>query len=338
MNEIFSLSKMNYNTTSKWVSVAKIPYLANKKTSMHILKTIINGTKSNLSVYSTDFVIQQYYSNLYFKIGNKANSNQEVEFKVVKEANGDRVIYAKCPANCSIYTQLTYSSNPVLILPIICDIPDKDDSYFNDLQIEDIKEQYPKNKSFQSIRIPYFREITPGSNSYKLMEMSFSQVASYGASFYFKVQDNCFNSKEFVSCNLLVKIWIQDRELNSSIQILNGTPAIYNNYIDFKVAINKEKLSGELYIIINEPWLSLNITPLSWDYTAYCIGNVNYINPAVVATIPEANDNIKIIDSQKLSAVGKYTAEDTPTTTEKVDLIKMINELKNEIEALKATN
>ena len=41
------------------------------------------------------------------------------------------------------------------------------------------------------------------------------------------------------------------------------------------------------------------------------------------------------IDSQKISVVGKYTAEDTPTTTEKVDLIKMINELKNEIEALK---
>ena len=132
MNEIFSLSKMNYSTTSKWVSFAKIPYLANKRTPMHILKITINGTKSNLSVYSTDFVIQQYYNNLYFKIGNKANSNQEVEFKVVKETNGDRVIYAKCPPNCSIYTQLTHSSAPELILPIICDIPDKNDSYFND--------------------------------------------------------------------------------------------------------------------------------------------------------------------------------------------------------------
>ena len=335
MNEIFSLSKMNYNTTSRWVSVAKIPYLANKRTPMHILKIIIEGTKSNPSVYSTDFVIQQFYNNLYFKIGNKANSNQEVEIKAVKEINGDRVIYAKCPTNCSIYTQLTYSSAPELILPIICDIPDKDDSYFNDLQIEDIKEQYPKNKSFQSIRIPYFREITPGSNSYKLMEMSFYQSSPYGASFYFKVQDDCFNNKDFISCDLLVKIWIQDGELKSSIQILNGTLAIYNNYIDFKVAINKEKLSGELYIIINKPWLSLNITPLSWDYSAYPIKNVDYINPSVLATIPEETNNIKIIDSQKISAIGKYTAEDTPTTTEKVDLIKMINELKNEIEALK---
>ena len=336
MNEIFSLSKVNYNTTSKWVSVAKIPYLANKTTPMHILKTIINGTKDNPSVYSTDFVIQQFYKNFYFKIGNKANSNQEVEFKVVKETNGDRVIYVKCPPNCSVYTQLTHSSDPELILPIICDIPDKDDSYFNDLQIGDIEEQYPKNKSFQSIGIPYFPKITPGSNSYKFMEMSFNQIKSYGASFYFKVQDNCFNNKDFVSCDLLVKIWIQDTEIKSSIQILNGTSAIYNNYIDFKVAINKEKLSGELYIIINKPWLSLNITPLSWDYSSYPIKEVNYINPSVADTIPEETVNIKIVDSQKLSAVGKYTAEDTPTTTEKVDLIKMINELKNEIEALKS--
>ena len=61
MNEIFSLSKMNYNTTSKWVSVAKIPYLANRRTPMHILKITIKEKKSNLSVYSTDFVIQQFY-------------------------------------------------------------------------------------------------------------------------------------------------------------------------------------------------------------------------------------------------------------------------------------
>lgn len=324
----FSFSKKNNNDTPKYVSIAKMSNLSIYSTKTHVLN-IYNISSNNEQYNCIKLIIQQYYSNFVFKIDNK-NLCDDLFYnniKIVKDSNGCCTIYALCNKRSRVVSDVIFSDNENFIEPILYSEPSLDINFFSDKTLIYAVNNYDKKTPYNQVVIPYVSS-NSNPNAFKFLTISFSKISSVDANYLFKLQDNGYNNGGIVSCDLLLRGKIRsDGSVFADIEISNPSNEVAKNAFDVKAVADKESKKIDFYIIQNKTWLILNLIPISWNFDDYRITST-IISNVVASQLPDSSNNITIFSSKHTLVNGLYSFLEYPDTTEKVDIIGMLNEIK----------
>ena len=333
MSKIFSKSFINNTSNLGWTPIAKIRDISNTQVNLHVLR-IYSYRAEKGQPFQNDLIIRQNYSTLDFKIDNRLDSNNiYAKINIVKEENGDRTIYVKCSPNSHIYTKLEFTTAESFISPINFGVPNIPDKLFDSLVLEEIKKLDTKERNTNQC---YILPTDKNPATYKFMSIKFNSINYDGITFALKVQDKEFNSDySILSADVYCKIWcrIDDKTGNpfrATCEMLNSTKSAYDN-INFSIVIDKINLCADLYVTVSRPWLSLIITLIHWNYnTLYLNGYTLYDRPST-EELPSKTDNIILTDCKKYSVGNRFIINKNPETTEKNDIIGMINEVNSNL-------
>ena len=283
--------------------------------------------------FQNDLIINQFQSILEFKIDNRLDSdNIYAEIKIVKEENGDRTIYVKCSPDSYIYTKIEFSTLESFITPINFEAPNIPDEFFDSLVLEKIRKLDTKERNINQCYI----QSSKNPATYKVMSIKFKSISNEGITFALKVQDKEFNSDfSILSTDVYCKIWSRtdDKTGNPfrvSCEMLNSTKLAYDS-IKFSIVVDKNNLCADLYVTISKSWLGLLITLIHWNYDSFYSNGYTLYHKPSAEELPGETDNIVLTECKKYSVGNRFIINKNPETTEKDDIIGMINEVNSNL-------
>ena len=103
-----------------------------------------------------------------------------------------------------------------------------------------------------------------------------------------------------------------------------------NDNIKFSIIVDKNNSRADLYVTVFRPWLSLLITLIHWNYNSTFL-NVTLYNKPSTEELPGETDNIILTECKKYSVGNRFIINKNPETTEKDDIIGMINEVNSNL-------
>lgn len=333
MSKIFSRSLINNTSNSGWTPIAKIREISRTRINLHVLR-IYSYKVGKGQPFQNDLIIHQYYSKIEFKIDNRLDSdNIYAEIKIVKEENGDRTIYVKCSAYSYIYTKIEFTTFEPFITPINFEAPNIPDEFFDSLVLEKIKKLDTKERNINQC---YIKSSSENHATYKVMSIKFNAISNEGITFALKVQDKEFNSDfSILSTDVYCKIWTRSDDKTGNpfrvrCEMLNSTKLAYDN-IKFSIVVDKNNLCADLYVTISKSWLGLLITLIHWNYDPYYSNGYTLYNEPSAEELPGETDNIVLTECKKYSVGNRFIINENPETTEKDDIIGMINEVNSNL-------